>query len=163
MAFLPFLKPKLLAFAVCSWCTSKTKFHSVWTARSIIVGIPNGLLDIPSAFGIHVRLTAFALYVVHLILPIAVIASYFCSSLLHKILSIPDVFLPLLVVTLLTAIALAEKLVVISLCIARISRSLAPTFKAPYNFACNSFNSRVARFQSIFFQLLTFSYLLVVL
>ena len=76
-----------------------------------MVGIPRGRSPEPFGFGIHTRFTGFASYLAQSIFLSAVIASYFCSSVVHRMPSMPGVFPPLLVVTLLTAIARAAKLV----------------------------------------------------
>lgn len=124
--------------------------------------MPSGLVFVPSAFGIRTRFTGWALYCAHLWLFSLWIAFHFCSSLVHKILSIPGVFPPLLVVTLLIAKALAANEVMTSLCISRITTSLLSDFNAPYSFACNAFNSALARFQSIIFQLLNLTFIILV-
>ena len=149
----PVRKPKLRGFALCSWCTSNIKFHIVCATRSLMVGIPRGRFSLVfPAFGIHTRFTGLALYFDQFWFPNFIIAVYFCSSRVHKTLSIPLVLPPLLLVTLRTAKALAPNEVKISLCIRCISLILTLFFKASYNFACSLFNSAEAFLQSIIFQ-----------
>lgn len=73
-------------------------------ARSLIVGMPSGRC-LPSAFGIKTRFTGLALYSDQLIAFNSSTALLLSSSVVHKILSIPLVFPPLLLVTVLTAMA----------------------------------------------------------
>ena len=113
--------------------------------------MPSGLNVIPSALGIHTRLTPFASYSDHRIFRRSM-SSYFCASSVQISLSGPGVFLPPLVVTRLTAIALAPNDVKISLWVLLISLPLALDFNAPYNLACSSFKFEPAFLQLMFFQ-----------
>lgn len=122
-----------------------------------MVGIPSGLFSVLLlALGIHTRRIGSALYFLQFCRSI-LIASNLSASVLHKVLSTPLVFPPLLVTVFRTAIALAEKDIRISLCIRLISCQLTLVIRASYSLACSLFSSTEAFFQLMFFQLVTFT------
>lgn len=151
-ALRPMRKPKLRGSALCSWCTSRMKFHNVCAARSFIVGMPNGRVSLELFLGIYTRLMGSHLYWFQFRFFSHKIPSHFCSSRFHNCPSIPAVLLPLFVVTLRIDSALHANDINTSLWICLITSFFCSNFSALYNLACNRNSSILQAIQLICFQ-----------
>jgi len=142
------LNPNELESAIVSTTGSTPKWYIVCIARSIIVGIPRGLLFFEPGFGIMTLRTGCALYssMFLIISSSSSMANQYSRGLFQIIPSIPAVFPPLLVTTFLTARAFASKLCSKTHC------NLYTSFISSFNLALTIFSCRALTFVSAFFQ-----------
>ena len=119
-------------------------------ARSIIVGIPNFRRSVDPGFGISTLRSGLASYLCgfFVISSNRFTASIYCAPPFHMILSTPAVFPPLLLITFLTAITLAAKLITSFLC-SRYTSLISFLKAAIAIFSCLPSTSFMAFFQSI--------------